>query len=680
MIHMGPSTTRRLVGPSPSAVLGTPAHPPMSPRKRSVGRIALPIVGILLVCVIVLAVYRTISPLVGSMKVETNACTSSSCTYFATIYREALNSSVDPCQNFYQFVCSRWTTSHRDPFMRSIRDTFFGALDRQLSNIFTPREGQTAVQKAARFFQSCRAISRGFDGLQELKKVLRRIGILWPHYSQDPDTLSAMFVLSMDWEWPTLLDFRKNRREENLWYEISCAASFGALVNHRVGALKKGSYVSYFEMLRERFNQNLNQTITYEEMSVLEEKVLKSLYTAYIVDAADEIVWTTLDNLTTLAASNKKWQQALQLDANTSSRGDIKIAIRNYAYFEDVFNLIEQVGEKDMHLFLGWNLVQHVVFYASNDLIDNYLKDTGVNAEETKRRFCVCMTQKYMGVAIYHMYFQELVKAHVVQDITHIIKNVHLYFIHRISQAHWLKANSTLINGLGATEKPLRYLNNAFNSRLDDAYYRYEDMSKNFLQNYQKAIQGLRNSDENYITAMKCDTIERGRTYEMFDVRKDFMLAPYSLTVPFYDFETPSGIKFGGLGMQIAKALAHLLWVTNWQKDSNTSITFTVETDCFLSTMQDHVIGSEGLYRWMPLNALWEAFRSASGVADANLAHLPQYSESMLFFISSCYPECGGNKSEDICNAPLRHSRRFAETFSCPVGSPMNPKAKCSIF
>ncbi|KAH9364844.1 hypothetical protein HPB48_001297 [Haemaphysalis longicornis] len=67
--------------------------------------------------------------------------------------------------------------------------------------------------------------------------------------------------------------------------------------------------------------------------------------------------------------------------------------------------------------------------------------------------------------------------------------------------------------------------------------------------------------------------------------------------------------------------------------------------------------------------------------APASLPGLEDVAGERLFFYAWCYSLCGRRRSGEAlsCNLPLANNAAFAQAFSCPVGSPMNPELKCPV-
>src|SRR5699024_10776248 len=46
-------------------------------------------------------------------------CSTAACKEIATIFKGSLNTSVNPCEDFYQYSCGNWMASHHIPEFKS---------------------------------------------------------------------------------------------------------------------------------------------------------------------------------------------------------------------------------------------------------------------------------------------------------------------------------------------------------------------------------------------------------------------------------------------------------------------------------------------------------------------------------------------------------------------------------
>lgn len=136
-----------------------------------------------------------VSPIatVSEPKVATE-CLTPACKYAAAYLLEAMNTSVSPCANFYEYACGGWRTHHRIPDSQDRTGTFSVATDKLNSdlvdalgqfNIATESKTSSgAVAYVAYIHQQCTSLGKVSTeiGQAHLKSLTQSIlaGQEWP--------------------------------------------------------------------------------------------------------------------------------------------------------------------------------------------------------------------------------------------------------------------------------------------------------------------------------------------------------------------------------------------------------------------------------------------------------------------------------------------------------------------
>ena len=88
-------------------------------------------------------------------------CYTPECLQFGAEYLRNMNTSADPCEDFFQYSCGSWIKDHPIPPSRNAFDTFFQVYDKNSRSIrrLLEEEDQlpdtSAVRKAKLYFKSC---------------------------------------------------------------------------------------------------------------------------------------------------------------------------------------------------------------------------------------------------------------------------------------------------------------------------------------------------------------------------------------------------------------------------------------------------------------------------------------------------------------------------------------------
>uniref|UniRef100_A0A4V2H9R3 U6-Hexatoxin-Hc1h_1 n=1 Tax=Hadronyche cerberea TaxID=1107879 RepID=A0A4V2H9R3_HADCE len=113
-----------------------------------------------------------------SYRQESEECTSPECQEAARALLESMDTTADPCQNFYRYACGGWIDRHPIPPEKG-RYSAFDALDDQVSeNVAgilknaTNESHERPVLQSALFFQGCiDEEARETQGLHPLKNL-----------------------------------------------------------------------------------------------------------------------------------------------------------------------------------------------------------------------------------------------------------------------------------------------------------------------------------------------------------------------------------------------------------------------------------------------------------------------------------------------------------------------------
>lgn len=135
--------------------------------------------------------------------VNYNVCISQDCIKTATLLMDAMDTSVDPCADFFQYACGSWNRKHIIPEDKSSFNTFekmHDDLQIQLKGLLEdpPYDHDTeATLKAKTLYKSCTNISQiARIGDKPLRRVLASYGG-WPVADKnwDPESFDLELVL-----------------------------------------------------------------------------------------------------------------------------------------------------------------------------------------------------------------------------------------------------------------------------------------------------------------------------------------------------------------------------------------------------------------------------------------------------------------------------------------------------
>ncbi|XP_065290292.1 uncharacterized protein [Dermacentor albipictus] len=612
-------------------------------------------------------------------------CDTMVCRYYARLLEDTLSNAVPPCIDFHAHVCAGWERSHGISVVDNVYERFIARVAEQVSTTTTPPVGQTAVQKAASLFQSCRSIYTGRRSELELvKKRLLDFGIFWPEMTNKSSVLRIIFSMGAAWNWGSFIHL-------STWQpgrlRITPTLYFNRTLQRRqamLSQMKRGnSYRKYFDKMVEAFGRAEGQVPSYKELTDLESVVLPVITEPY-----NAVPWRTLENvgldeLKALAIGsipNDTWDEELRRHFNATPDGDYVFTISNVEFLKTFFGLVMSEGEPKMAYYLGWAIVQPASLLSNAELV-NYFYQTEVDTITGHLRFCVYICHVYMGLPFYAGYMRTLVSPLIMQDVSALIIAVRKSLRARLEGATpaWsnLDAVIPVFDGHDQAEASaaLSLFTDATEGHLNKLYERFPDMTPSTITNVELITIARRLTEANTEMARFHDT-ESSRFYYLKD--HGMRLLPPAFELPVYHPQAPISIKYGTLGGQITEAVSRLLYKTAPSFDNLTAS----EPSC-IANHADSARESDTLKITLSitsLSVLYDLFVEMSkNAARFPIGFYSVLTEGQLFFIMWCYMHCGSPNAKAKCNDPLKVLSRFHRAFGCKSGNPMYPRPECSL-
>ncbi|XP_065283029.1 uncharacterized protein [Dermacentor albipictus] len=100
-------------------------------------------------------------------------CTSSSCEQFSSIFQDALSYDQEPCSDFYQFVCKRWSLRlpHEYTVKEEHRHRIVALMSRVLKELPHSAATSSSEAKAVNLYWACMQPKRNVEALREFMRI-----------------------------------------------------------------------------------------------------------------------------------------------------------------------------------------------------------------------------------------------------------------------------------------------------------------------------------------------------------------------------------------------------------------------------------------------------------------------------------------------------------------------------
>ncbi|XP_041377327.1 neprilysin-1-like [Gigantopelta aegis] len=626
---------------------------------------------------------------------QNDVCTTDACVKEAASLLHAIDRSVDPCEDFYQYSCGGWMRTHTIPEDKSELNRF-GALrddvQLKLKVLLDEKVSNTndidAIRKLKYMFHSCinesliaergiavvRPLLKGLGGwpvidkawsgdhfvledtLVKLAHLHNNILVMSQVQADDKNSSIHIIVLDQaDLGMPSRDYYLKPRNNpiiqayEKLIHDV--AVLFGA--DDNADTARQAKDIVDLEI------KIANLTLSREE-----RRDMNKLYNKFtIAELKREI--PQLDWLRYLQKMYEPFHNITITDAEN-------VVAYTPEYFKRVLALVKTTDTKTLVNYMIWRIMQHRV----NNLQEKYrdLKKEynrlayGQKREPPKWRTCASYVNNNMGDAVGRLFIDSYFTKEAKQNALNMIGYLRKSFNNILREADWMdeqtrrKALSkagTIMTKIGYHDDLLN--DTALNEIYDDVEFYPDKYFENVVVNLRDLIK-----DSAWYLRQPVD-VEQWTTYPavvnaFYSSNRNSITFPAAiLQPPFYSKDYPMSLMFGGIGVVIGHEITHGFDdegsqfdeygnIDNWWTTSSKT-KFTSKAQCLIDQYSkyqingDYIRGKQTLGENMAdnggLKASYEAYQtwlkdkqSEQRLPGLNLTH------GQLFFVNFAQGWC----------------------------------------
>ncbi|XP_037529159.1 neprilysin-11-like [Rhipicephalus sanguineus] len=665
----------------------------------------------------VVPVMATVAPIIpaGPAAYETvtgteSVCNTNECRSLSERLRLQLKFSVDPCDDFYDFVCGKYW-GHVEGALSEAEALIRSATIAAIDATTVPATGQKAWHKAAALFKACMTLASLYHSeVGDLTVWLASLGLDLNHLDPSVDPVDMVMRSSLDFGVPAVFDATLSDRlfiegKRSIEFRLSYVEDLWYMHRHRMLTKSIQDTVNYYVTALAPYGVSAqNATLAYKILDY-ENELIKSLNkhlkaaAVFVIGTIEEMGLTTPPHL-----EPAQWGEMFSRYTNGVYGGHDKIA-----YQKELLSALAELlglpsaGPAGLRCLVAWSLFRQLLPYARPPL------DTG--GKQTLYS-CYNRVGEVMELALTSHYLQSAVNAQAVHKALDVFATVREAFGAAIQNSSWLVGTERSV----ALRKlaNMKVLIGGPEQRWDEPY----------VDQYYEGLPDAP-SDRFFIPWLKARSVSTHRRWSdqtnfLFDIGKvnafyerdtNVVIVPAALLQPVFFF--PNGneaFNYGGLGDVMAHEITHGYDVLGVQYDDDNQLRpwstpqsrqhYVNNVICLRGSHSqvlrrkrhlqlDDTIDSENLADFVGAAIAYAAFHRLPSFRKQWTLPGLHLTPDQLFFVGRCTKTCRIAEvttstryatASSRCNVPLMNMEPFARAFRCRVGTRMNPNHKCSFW
>ncbi|XP_022254788.1 endothelin-converting enzyme 2-like [Limulus polyphemus] len=390
---------------------------------------------IIILCVLLFIVFVVM--LVFAVKLKRlqepgpSRCLSSGCLKVAADAIARMDTSYDPCTNFWVYSCGNWMKTHNltdDKGSRNVedvmRDQIFHQLRYLIDLVPSRADERTPEWKVKRFFTSCmKTEDIEYSSFNNLRNKINELG----GWNIVPNTWSLQ-----RWDVDKLVERLHKNYGVDVFFKISVDIDD---INPEIIIIKM-----------EPAGLGLPDPSYYEQSNL--EQIMPSI--ELLLNPEESYKKMTVDALKSLAPKIK-WLDLLQAYFPLSEISvDTEVAIVHPQYFRDLSDFLIAKGIEEINNYLMWRLLSHYADHLPDrfrNLQNKFrrflegVEDQEVPVEE-RWHFCIRQTNRYLGLALGSMYVKKYFSPASKLQARTLVNAIKDTFVEEMGDISWLDTTS----------------------------------------------------------------------------------------------------------------------------------------------------------------------------------------------------------------------------------------------
>ncbi|XP_065282356.1 neprilysin-1-like [Dermacentor albipictus] len=631
-------------------------------------------------------------------------CNTSDCRYATELLKSTLDRRFEPCDDFYSFVCSRFSGRAFD-VIHSVQLYMRELTESTLLSVDVPLSHQNSTQKAAGLFRACVSMANTTRSeVPALKSFLGLVGLDLSNMPPDPNFNIAERIVRLNFEYgfPTYVKFGcvTTKWQAKKVLTMDTEKDYEPWLKNTAVDFDVYAYFLY------EYDSNLDIVQLANHIAVAEGKLLTLIHKLKNVSSDGAI--TTVGEFGTLTGgvvSKDEWRRLIA--KYTGGAYDESDALVVLGHSTEVAKLLVANGairRDDARLVLSWRLVRQLLPLSSG----------AVMATAQGRKFeqaCLVTVSGIMEAAVMSSYLRRLVPSPALKAATVLALNVIQVLLDKVQHVPWMEGwmRSLSIKKASKMGLLIGYPKDIDTVRHMEAFFAdFPDAGANFftpwLEAHRLMTQRLFRNDTVNFTS--------GEVNAFYNPILNTMTIQAGIVQPPFFFALgTAALNYGGLGQIVGHEVMHGYDVNGIRLDPISGTVHTTDSSSMFQYAKrvyclrqsyikaeqeraavtiDDDTDSEGFADFTGLQLAYAAYNRLT--PQERLAVVPDVglSAEQTFFVAHCLKWCDlvtkrmrnsrywAGRSR--CIVPLRNTPEFATAFSCSPGAPMNPPSKCSFW